>query len=106
MNTVNVASSTVPQASSAPFFIMLVVFFIFLYFAVWRPQNKRAKEQQALLGALAKGDEVMTSGGLVGRVTTLGEQYVGLTVALHVQMFVLKSAIVSQLPKGTMDTIA
>ena len=94
------------EASSVPFFIMLAVFFFFLYFTIWRPQTKRAREQQALLGALQKGDEVMTSGGLMGRIATLSDQYIGLTVADGVQMFVQKTAIVSQLPKGTMSSLA
>lgn len=87
------------------FVMMFVVFFVFIYFAVWRPQSKRAKEQQNLLSSLAKGDEVVTAGGLLGRITKMSDQYVSLAVANNVDIVMQKSTIVSVLPKGTLKSI-
>src|SRR3990167_6221966 len=105
MNTASTAVAGAPQTSSASFFIMLAVFCFFLYFAVWRPQNKRAKEQQNLLTSLAKGDEVMTVGGVLVRISLIADQYIGLSIANNVEIFVQKSAVASLLPKGTLSAI-
>lgn len=94
-----------PQGGGMSFIVMFAVFFIFIYFFIWRPQNKRAKEQQNLLDALAKGDEVVTAGGLLGRITKISGQYMTLTVGNNVDMVMQKSAVVSVLPKGTLKTI-
>jgi preprotein translocase subunit YajC len=93
------------QGGGLSFMMMFVVFFIFIYFAIWRPQSKRAKEQQNLLGSLAKGDEIITVGGLIGRVTKLTDQYIAITVADNVEIMMQKSAVVSVLPKGTLKSI-
>jgi preprotein translocase subunit YajC len=66
-----------------------------------RPQMKRQKEHKALIAALAKGDEVVTAGGLLGKVTKLGESFVHIEVANGVEMQVQRSAVVQVLPKGT-----
>ncbi len=68
-------------SSSLSFVVMLVVFFIFIYFAVWRPQSKRAKEQQNLLGSLAKDDEVIIAGGMLGRISKIEGNYLTLSIA-------------------------
>jgi preprotein translocase subunit YajC len=96
---------TPPPQSSIPFFVMLIVFFLFIYFGVWRPQSKRAKEQQALLAQLAKGDEVMTAGGMLGRITKLNDQYISLAVTNQVEIMIQKSSVVSVLPKGTLGAL-
>jgi preprotein translocase subunit YajC len=88
-----------------PFFVMLIVFFLFIYFGVWRPQSKRAKEQQALLAQLAKGDEVMTAGGMLGRITKLNDQYISLAVTNQVEIMIQKSSVISVLPKGTLGAL-
>lgn len=77
------------------------------YFLAIRPQNKRRKEQQALIGALARGDEVVTAGGIVGRVTKVDEQYVQVVVDEESsnRMTFMKSSVSSQLPKGTIKTL-
>lgn len=95
-----------PQGGGFSFVLMVVVFFAFLYFAIWRPQSKRAKEQQNLLGSLAKGDEVITVGGLLGRINKITDQYIALSVGENVEIVMQKSAVVSVLPKGTLKTIA
>ncbi len=93
------------QGGGFSFVIMFVIFFAFIYFAIWRPQNKRAREQQAMLNALAKGDEVITAGGFLGRINTLSDQYVHLALTDAVEVVMQKSAISSVLPKGTMKAI-
>lgn len=85
--------------------IIFVVFIVFFYFMVWRPQNKRAKEQRDLLSSLAKGDEVMTAGGLLGKITKLNDQYIGLMIANEVEIVIQKTSIVGVLPKGTIKSI-
>lgn len=79
----------------------LVLMFVVLYFVMIRPQMKRQKEHRALIDALAKGDEVVTSGGLLGRVTRLGEGTVSIEVAAGVEVQLQRSAVTQVLPKGT-----
>lgn len=94
-----------PQGGGMSFMIMFAVFFIFIYFFIWRPQNKRAKEQQNLLESLAKGDEVITAGGMLGRISKINGQYMTVTVANNVDIVMQKSSVVSVMPKGTLKTI-
>lgn len=93
------------QGSSFSFMLMVAVFFIFIYFGVWRPQSKRAKEQQQLMSSLAKGDEVLTAGGLLARIVKLSDQYVVVAIANNVEIIIQKTAIVNVLPKGTLKAI-
>lgn len=93
------------QGGGLSFVLMFVVFFVFIYFFIWRPQNKRAKETQSLLDSLAKGDEVVTAGGLLGRITKISGQYITLSVANNVDIVMQKSSIVNVMPKGTLKTI-
>src|SRR5580658_7540413 len=90
------------QGGGLSFIIMFVVFFLFIYFAIWRPQNKRAKETQNLINSLAKGDEVVTAGGMLGRITKINEQYITLSIANQVDIMMQKSSVVSVMPKGTL----
>ena len=80
----------------------LVLMFVVLYFIMIRPQMKRQKEHRAMIDALAKGDEVVTSGGLLGKVARLGEGFVHLEVAEGVEVQIQRSAVVQVLPKGTL----
>ena len=75
------------------------------YFILWRPQSKRAKEHKDLVAGISKGDEVMTSGGLMGKVTRVNEEYVAIEVAKEVELKLQKSAIAAVLPKGTISQI-
>jgi len=86
-------------------FLPLIVLVAVFYFFIVRPQSKRAKEQQAMIEALQRGDEVVTAGGEVGRVSKVYEQYVGVELAENVEVTVQKSAIQSVLPKGTIKSI-
>jgi preprotein translocase subunit YajC len=79
----------------------LVLMFVVLYFIMIRPQMKRQKEHKAMIEALAKGDEVITSGGMIGRISKLGESYMHLEVAGGVEVQVQRSAVIQVLPKGT-----
>ena len=79
----------------------LVLMFVVLYFVMIRPQMKRQKEHKTMIEALAKGDEVVTAGGLIGRISKLGESYLGIEVANGVELQVQRSAVVQVLPKGT-----
>ena len=87
--------------SSLMSLLPLVLMFVVLYFIMIRPQMKRQKETKTMLEALAKGDEVVTSGGLIGRVTKLGETMLQLEVASGVELQLQRGAVVQVLPKGT-----
>jgi preprotein translocase subunit YajC len=75
--------------------------FVVLYFVMIRPQMKRQKEHKAMVEALAKGDEVVTAGGMLGKVARLGESYLHVEIANGVEIQVQRSAVVQVLPKGT-----
>ena len=79
----------------------LVLMFVVLYFVMIRPQMKRQKEHRSMVEALAKGDEVATAGGLLGKVTKLGDTYLGVELATGVEVQLQRSAVVQVLPKGT-----
>ncbi|MBL0165278.1 MAG: preprotein translocase subunit YajC [Xanthomonadales bacterium] len=79
---------------------MLLIFGVF-YFMLIRPQMKRAKEARAMVAALAKGDEVLTNGGLLGRIEDISETFVTLEIADKISVKLQKSAITTVLPKGT-----
>jgi preprotein translocase subunit YajC len=83
--------------SFLPLFILIVVF----YFLILRPQQKRSKEQLTMISALQKGDEIVTSGGLLGRVQKVGDNSLSVEIADNVVVQVQKSAVQSVLPKGT-----
>jgi preprotein translocase subunit YajC len=83
-------------------FIPLVLMFVVMYFLMIRPQQKRAKEQKAMMDALTKGDEVVTVGGVLGRVVKVGEAYVTLEVSTGTEIVVQKPSITTLLPKGTL----
>ena len=79
----------------------LVLMFVVLYFVMIRPQMKKQKEHKSMIDALAKGDEVVTMGGLLGKVSKMGESHIGLEVSNGVEVQVQRSAVVQVLPKGS-----
>ena len=79
----------------------LVLMFVVLYFVMIRPQMKRQKEHKAMVEALAKGDEIVTAGGFLGKVSKLGDSYIGVELANGVEVQMQRSAVVQVLPKGT-----
>ena len=87
--------------SSRTSMLPLVLMFVVLYFVMIRPQMKRQKEHRSMIDALAKGDEVATAGGLLGKVSKLGEGYMTLELAPGIEVQVQRSAVVQVLPKGT-----
>lgn len=83
----------------------LVLMFVVLYFVMIRPQMKRQKEQKAMIDALGKGDEVVSAGGVVGRVTKVGDAYITIEVAEGTEIIMQKAAVTLLLPKGTIKTL-
>src|SRR6201993_5273987 len=92
-----------PGGQFAPI-LMMVVFIVIFYFLLIRPQQKKAKEHQALLQKLATGDEVVTTGGLLGKVVDVGDTFLTLEVAEGVRVKVQKFQIASLMPKGTLKS--
>jgi len=86
-------------------FLPIILMFALLYFLMIRPQMKRAKETKAMIEALQKGDEVITAGGVVGRISKLGEQYITLEIAPNTEIVVQRSAVQVPLPKGTIKSV-
>ncbi|TAK41778.1 MAG: preprotein translocase subunit YajC [Betaproteobacteria bacterium] len=86
-------------------FLPIVLMFVLLYFLMIRPQMKRQKEQKAMIDALQKGDEVVTAGGVAGRINKLGDAYLSLEVASGTEITVQKAAVQTLLPKGTLKSI-
>jgi len=85
--------------------ILILLMFGVLYFMMIRPQMKRAKEQKAMIEALQKGDEVITAGGLLGRITKISEGYITLEIANNVEVQVQRPSISLVLPKGTIKNL-
>ena len=83
----------------------IILMFVLLYFLMIRPQMKRAKETKAMIEALQKGDEVVTAGGVVGRITKLGDAYISLEIAPNTEINVQKASVQVLLPKGTIKSI-
>jgi len=83
----------------------IVLMFVLLYFLMIRPQMKRAKEHKQMVEALQKGDEVITGGGMVGRISEMGDAYVTLEVAPNTEVSVQRAAVQTLLPKGTMKSL-
>lgn len=81
----------------------LLLMFVVLYFVMIRPQMKRQKEVKTMLEALSKGDEVVTQGGVIGKISKLGDTYAHIEVANGVELQIQRSAIVQVLPKGTVS---
>ena len=80
----------------------MILMFVVIWFLMIRPQMKRAKEHKAMVEALGKGDEVITQGGMAGRITEVGEQFVQVEVADKVQIMIQRQAVATVLPKGTL----
>jgi preprotein translocase subunit YajC len=99
------AAGAADPAGSMMQFLPIILMFAVLWFLMIRPQQKRAKEHKAMLDALAKGDEVVTGGGLAGRVVKIGENYIAIEIADGVEVQVQKPAIVLVLPKGTLKAL-
>lgn len=86
-------------------FAPIIIMFVVMYFIMIRPQQKRQKELKSMMDALAKGDEVITMGGVLGRVTKVAESYVTIEVAAGTEVVVQKNAVTTLLPKGTLKAL-
>jgi len=86
-------------------FLPIIILLPLFYFMLIRPQMRRTRETREMLGKLAKGDEIVTSGGLAGRIVGIGEVYLTVEIAQGVEVKVQKSAVGSVLPKGTLKTL-
>jgi preprotein translocase subunit YajC len=99
------AAGQAAAPSPIPSFVLMGVVFLGMYFLMIRPQMKRAKEQKAMIEALQKGDEVITAGGIVGRISKMGEQYLTIEIAPNTEISVQKAAVQMLLPKGTLKSL-
>ncbi|MGE8498305.1 MAG: preprotein translocase subunit YajC [Pseudomonas sp.] len=99
------AAPAVGPAGSGFEWIFLVGFLVIFYLMIWRPQAKRAKEHKSLIGNLQKGDEVVTSGGIAGKVSKVSDDFVVIEVSDTVELKIQKVAIAATLPKGTLKAI-
>ena len=98
------APAAQPQADGFSFVMIAAILFLG-YFMLIRPQNKRAKEQRDLLSRLKKGDEIITSGGILAKIVSLDEQYITVSLADGVEINLQKGAVNSVLPKGTLKSL-
>lgn len=98
------AQTAAPAAASGDnsFLYIMIPMFVIMYFVMIRPQQKKAKEQKALIAGVVKGDEVVTMGGIIGRISKLGESTVHIETGSNVELQIQRSAIVQVLPKGTL----
>jgi preprotein translocase subunit YajC len=99
------ATGSASQTDTLLTFLPMIAIFVVFYFMLIRPQQKKAKETRAMLDALEKGNEVVTAGGIVGKVTRLTDQYAVIEVAPNIEMTVQRGAIAQLLPKGTIKAL-
>lgn len=85
--------------------MMLVAFGAIFYFLIWRPQNKRAKNHRSLVSGLQKGDEILTSGGILGKVMKVTDDFMLISIAEGVEVAIQKQAVAAVMPKGTLKSI-
>ncbi|CAG9001690.1 MAG: Sec translocon accessory complex subunit YajC [Candidatus Celerinatantimonas neptuna] len=101
------AGGSAPAGGGFELIIMMAVFAVIFYFMIFRPQSKRAKEQKNLMSSLSKGDEVLTSGGLVGRITKISDDhdYLQLSLSEDTTIVIKKDFVSAVLPKGTLKSL-
>ncbi|MFK5970323.1 MAG: preprotein translocase subunit YajC [Candidatus Marithrix sp.] len=85
--------------------IMLVVLFVVFYFLLIRPQTKRVKEHKKMVDSLTKGDEIMTGGGILGKIINMADDYVTIEIAPNIQIKVQRQSVSTVIPKGTIKSI-
>ncbi|MBL0709972.1 MAG: preprotein translocase subunit YajC [Colwellia sp.] len=107
ISTAHAAAAPVPAGGGMEMIIMLAVFGLVFYFMIYRPQAKRVKEQKNLMSALSKGDEVLTQGGIVGKIVKVSDEkdFIVVSIAEGTEVTVQKGAINAVLPKGTMKNL-
>jgi preprotein translocase subunit YajC len=102
--TTTTAPGARPESGIWSMLPMLIIFVLVFYFLLIRPQTKRAKEHRKLIDSLTTGDEVLTTGGVIGKIVRLEDDFVVLNVATNVDITLQKGAIAAVLPKGTMKS--
>ena len=109
LSTIVAQAAPASEGSALMGMLPIALMFVILYFLMIRPQQKKAKEHQKMVAALQKGDEIVTNGGLAGRISKVGENYMTVSVAdikdAPVDVIVQKSAVATLLPKGTLKTL-
>jgi preprotein translocase subunit YajC len=103
----NAYAQTTPAGAEGSLvsFLPIILMFVVLYFLMIRPQMKRQKEQKSMMDALAKGDEVVTTGGILGKISKVADAYVTLEIANGTEVVVQKAAVSTLLPKGTIKSL-
>ena len=99
------AGEAAPQGGGLQLIFMIALFFGIMYFMIIRPQSKKAKEHTSMLDALSKGDEVVTSGGILGKVVKIGDNFIELKISESANVKIQRHAVTSVMPKGTMKSI-
>ncbi len=107
INTAHAAAAPAPAGGGMEMIIMLAVFGLVFYFMIYRPQAKRMKEHKSLMSALSKGDEVLTQGGIVGKITKVSDEkdFIVVSISESTEVTVQKGSINAVLPKGTMKSL-
>lgn len=107
INQAHAAAGPAPQGGGMEMVIMLLVFGFVFYFMIYRPQAKRVKEHKGLMSALSKGDEVLTQGGIVGKIIKVSDEkdFIVISIAEGTEVTVQKAAVNAVLPKGTMKNL-
>jgi preprotein translocase subunit YajC len=99
------AAGSAPSGGELMTFLPMILIFVVFYFLLIRPQQKKQKDLRAMLEALQKGDEVVTAGGVVGKISKLTEQFATVEIAPNVEINVQRNAIAQLLPKGTIKSL-
>ena len=99
------APAAAPAGGGIENILLIVAMFAVLYFLMIRPQMKRSKEAKAMVESLQKGDEVITAGGVLGRISKISEAYITLEIAPNTEISIQKAAVQTLLPKGTLKTL-
>ena len=107
ISTAHAAGEVATQGGGLQMFAMLGIFAVIFYFMIYRPQAKRAKEHKSLMASMAKGDEVLTNGGLVGKITKVSEEndYISIELNTNNEVVIKKDFVTAVLPKGTMKSL-
>lgn len=105
ISTAHAQTAAASQPDTLTMLLPMIAIFVLFYFLLIRPQQKRAKETKAMIEALQKGDEVVTAGGIVGKITSINENYLGLEIANQVEIHVQRQAVQLLLPKGTIKNL-
>jgi preprotein translocase subunit YajC len=107
INEAHAATGAAPGADGTSMLIMLAVFGLVFYFMIYRPQAKRVKEHKGLMSELSKGDEILTQGGIVGKIVKVSDEkdFIVVSVAEGTEVVLQKAAINAVLPKGTMKSL-